>query len=291
MTDKHIDEFSGIETTGHEWDGLKELNNPLPRWWLWILWATVIWAVIYAILMPSIPLVSSYTKGYLGASQREQSLAAVATAVDERKETGKGLATATLEEIKKDPKLLEFAKAYGKSAFGDNCVPCHGTNGAGATGYPRLQDNTWLWGGSFEDITTTIRVGIRSTHEDTRTNDMTAFGGKDGDLDKAKIEQVADYVLSLSPDGKPKAGADLAAGKQIFMDNCTSCHGEDAKGNQKLGAPNLTDAIWLFGGDRKTVIETITNGRKGVMPTWEGRLDPVTIKALAVYILNLSGDL
>ena len=152
---------------------------------------------------------------------------------------------------------------------------------------PNLLDDDWLWGGTIEDIYTTLRYGIRSTHEDTRLNNMTAFG-RDEILEPEQIETLADYVLSISGQ-EPSKGADLKAGAALFADNCTSCHGEDAKGNQELGAPNLTDAIWLYGGDRDTIIETITNGRQGVMPSWEGRLDPVTIKSLAVYVHTRGG--
>lgn len=283
MAQKEIDRLSGVSTTGHEWDGLKELNHPLPKWWLWVWYASIAWALVYYVLYPSWPLVSSYTTGVLGYSQRQAALDSVAAGKAARAELGKALADAPLAKIKSDPKLLEFALANGKAAFGDNCSPCHGTGATGGPGYPSLQDDDWLWGGKLEDIHTTLKVGIRSTHNDTRVSEMPAFG-KDGVLKKEEISEVADHVLSLS--GK---GAASAKGKQLFADNCASCHGDDGKGNLELGAPNLADAIWLYGGTKEKIVETVTNSRKGVMPTWEGRLDPVTIKSLAVYVHSLGG--
>lgn len=286
MAHHEIDHLSGVSTTGHEWDGLKELNNPLPRWWLWLFYICIIWAVGYFFLYPSWPVPGGYTKGLLGHSQREVALADAAAGQAARLTAGKGLETASLEQINGDPKLLEFALADGKAAFGDNCAPCHGSGATGSKGFPNLQDDDWLWGGSLDQIAQTITVGVRSTSPDTRTNDMPRFGA-DQILDAQQIRNVAGYVLSLS--GGKVEGADVTAGQAIFAEQCTGCHGEDAKGNQELGAPNLTDAIWLYGGDEKTVIETITNARRGVMPTWGGRLDPVTIKSLAVYVHSLGG--
>ncbi|MEJ1156953.1 cytochrome-c oxidase, cbb3-type subunit III [Prosthecomicrobium sp. N25] len=283
MAHKEIDRLSGVETTGHEWDGLKELNNPLPKWWLYVFYACIGWSLVYYVLYPSWPLVSGYTTGVLGYSQRQAALDAVAAGQAARAVNGKALADAPLAKIKADPKLLEFAMANGKAAFGDNCSPCHGTGATGGPGYPSLQDDDWLWGGKLEDIHQTLLVGIRSTHPDTRQSQMPAFG-KDGVLKKEEISDVADHVLSLS--GKAPANA---KGKQLFADNCASCHGDDAKGNLELGAPNLSDTIWLYGGTKEKVVETIANSRQGVMPTWEGRLDPVTIKSLAVYVHSLGG--
>ena len=284
---KYIDEPTGTETTGHEWDGVKELNTPLPKWWVYTFYATCVWAVAYCIAMPAWPLIDSYTTGVLGASQRAEVLAAHSEAVKVRTEKGAGLIDAELDAIKTDQNLLEFAMANGKSAFGDNCAPCHGSGATGAKGYPNLNDDNWLWGGTLDDIHTTLKFGIRSDHDDTRVGDMTAFGA-DEILSKEEIRTVANYVVSLSG-GETESGADLEAGKTLFTDNCESCHGEDAKGMAELGAPNLTDQIWLYGGDLESVVETVTNGRKGVMPAWTGRLDDVTIKSLAVYVHSLGG--
>lgn len=282
-----IDHLSGVETTGHEWDGLKELNNPLPRWWLWTWYATIVWAIGYWVLFPAWPLVSSYTAGVLGHSNRAEGIAAYEELVDTRMQQASGLQTASVDEILADDNMRQFAVAQGAAAFGDNCAACHGTGATGSKGFPNLVDDDWLWGGTIDAIHETIRVGIRSTSEDTRMNEMTAFGRLEL-LDKEQINTLADYVLSISGQ-QPSDGADLEEGATLFEENCTSCHGEDAKGLQEMGAPNLTDAIWLYGGDRDTIIETITNGRGGVMPTWETRLDPVTIKSLAVYVHTRGG--
>jgi len=284
---RELDTVSGVETTGHEWDGLKELNNPLPRWWLWVFYACIAWSVVYWVLMPAWPLINGYTPGLLGASQREQGIAAFDAAMAARTKEGATLATASLEEIEKTPPLLAFAEAQGKAAFGDNCAPCHGSGATGSPGYPNLQDDDWLWGGSLEAIDHTITVGIRSTSDDTRVGDMLAFG-RDGMLDKTQIANVVGYVRTLSGQA-PEAGADVAAGAQVFAENCASCHGADGKGNQELGAPNLTDGIWLYGGSTAAITQTVTDGRRGVMPTWGGRLDPTTIKSLAVYVHSLGG--
>lgn len=286
MAHEEIDKVTGVSTTGHEWDGIKELNNPLPRWWLWVFYACIVFAIGYAFVYPAVPLVTSYSKGLLGHSQRASALAETQAGQAARAEVGKRLADASLDQIKNDPKMLEFAMAQGRAAFGDNCAPCHGSGAVGSKGYPNLQDDDWLWGGTLADIEHTLTVGIRSTSPDTRMNDMPRFG-TDGLLDAKQIRNVAGFVLSLS--GNSVKGADVEAGKQIFAENCTSCHGEDAKGSHELGAPNLTDKVWLYGGDEESVIYTITHAHRGVMPTWGGKLDPVTIKSLAIYVHDLGG--
>jgi cytochrome c oxidase cbb3-type subunit III len=199
----------------------------------------------------------------------------------------KVLGSASIAEIEHAPTLLALARARGKTVFGDNCAPCHGSGAAGAKGYPNLNDDDWLWGGSLDQITQTIQFGARSGDAKAHEGQMLAFG-RDGMLKHDQIVTVANYVRSLS--GLPTApGSDIASGKRIFEENCVSCHGEGGKGNQEIGAPNLTDQIWLYGSDEATLVETITNGRAGVMPAWAGRLDPVTIKALTVYVHSLGG--
>lgn len=285
MAKAEIDKVSGVETTGHEWDGLKELNNPLPKWWLYLFYICIAYAVGYYVFYPSWPLVSSYTKGILGYSQRQEALNDVAAGAAKRAEFGKGLETASLEEIQKTPALLEFARANGRAAFANNCAPCHGAGAVGAVGYPNLQDDDWLWGGSVDAIHQTIQHGVRNESSDSRVGDMPAFG-KDGVLTAAQVTTVADYVVALADPAKAAANKD---GAQLFADNCASCHGETGAGNPDLGAPNLTDAIWLFGGSKQAIVETVTNGRKGVMPAMGARLDPVTVKSLAVYVHSLGG--
>ncbi len=283
---KEVDQITGTETTGHDWDGIKELNTPLPRWWVWLFYITIIWGIGYCIAMPAWPLVSSYTTGLLGASQREQVLAAHETAMAERASNGKGLVDSGLEDIKKDQALLSFATANGRAAFGDNCAPCHGTGATGSAGYPNLQDDDWLWGGTLDQIYDTIRYGIRSGHDEGREGDMTAFG-TDEILDKSQIATVAAYVRSLS--GLDAGGVDITEGPALYEENCAACHGDDGKGNPDLGAPNLTNNIWLYGSSQEDIVATVTHGRKGVMPAWDTRLDPITVKSLAVYVHGLGG--
>lgn len=254
---------------------------------MWTFYITIVWAIGYFVVYPSWPTLTGYTPGIWGYSQRQAALDDHAAGIAARSEAGKGLVDATLEQIKGDQALLEFALANGEAAFGDNCAPCHGSGATGSKGYPNLQDDDWIWGGTLDAIHQTLTVGIRSTHEETRTNDMPAFG-RDGLLDAAQIRNVASYVLSLS--GQPAIeGGDIAAGQTVFAEQCVGCHGEDAKGLQDLGAPNLADGIWLFGGDQASVVESITNARRGVMPAWSGRLDPVTIKSLSIYVHALGG--
>jgi cytochrome c oxidase cbb3-type subunit 3 len=288
MTDHgELDRVSGKTTTGHEWDGIKELNTPLPRWWVLTFYATIIWAIGYWVVYPAWPMLWSHTTGILHYSSRAEVAAELASLEKIRGDKMAVLGTASLADIEKDPALLALARARGKTVFGDNCAPCHGSGGAGAKGFPNLNDDDWLWGGSLDQIMQTIQFGARSGHTNAHEGAMLAFG-KEGVLKNDEIVTVANYVRSLS--GLPTSpGYNAAAGAKIFADNCTSCHGEQGKGNQELGAPNLTDKIWLYGSDEATLVETITNGRGGVMPAWVGRLDPTTVKALAVYVHSLGG--
>ena len=232
-------------------------------------------------------MLSGYTSGVLHYSSRADVAVELSNLEKIRGEKMVTLGAASLADIEKDPALLALARARGKAVFGDNCAPCHGSGAAGAKGYPNLNDDDWLWGGSLEQIMQTIEFGARSGHPKTHESAMLAFG-KEGILKSAEIVTVANYVRSLS--GLPTSqGYDAVAGRKIFADNCVSCHGDAGKGNQEVGAPNLTDTIWLYGSDEATIIETITNGRTGVMPAWTGRLDPSTIKAMAVYVHSLGG--
>jgi len=282
-----IDKVTGTATTGHEWDGIKELNTPLPRWWVITFYATIIWAVGYWIVYPAWPMLWGHTTGILHYSSRADVAVELANLEKIRGQKMVTLGAAALADIEKDPALLALARARGKTVFGDNCAPCHGSGGAGAKGYPNLNDDDWLWGGTPDQIMQTIQFGVRSGHPKTHEGAMLAFG-KEGVLKKDQIVTVASYVRSLS--GLPTSqGYDAKAGAKIFAENCAVCHGDAGKGNQELGAPNLADKIWLYGSDEATLIETITNGRSGVMPAWVGRLDPSTVKALAVYVHSLGG--
>jgi cytochrome c oxidase cbb3-type subunit III len=289
-TDKHIDEVTGTATTGHEWDGIRELETPMPRWWLWTLYLCIAWAVGYWVLYPAWPLLSDNTRGILGYSSRADVAVELDILGKQRSVMAAGLATASLQEIKANPDLFRIATARGKAAFGDNCAGCHGLGGGGAKGgYPNLNDDDWIWGGTLDQIHATLLNGIRwSANNDTRISQMPAFGGKDGVLKPAEIDAVANYVRSLS--GLPtEPGTKLDQGKELFATNCAVCHGEAGKGNQELGSPNLTDPIWLYGSDIKSITESITYSRAGVMPAWKDRLDPVTIKALTIYVHSLGG--
>lgn len=288
MTDtpSDIDEVTGRTTTGHEWDGIRELNTPLPRWWLWLFYITIIWSVGYWIVYPSWPLVTTYTKGAFGWQSREAIKTDLAELATLRGATMTQIASAKPEDIAGDPKLLAFARAVAKPAFGTNCAPCHGTGAAGFKGYPNLNDDDWLWGGKLADIEATIRHGIRLSDTASRQGSMPAFG-RDGMLPRADIEAVTDYVRQLA--GLAPAQPAAAKGAKIYADTCAACHGDKGEGKRELGAPNLTDKIWLYGSSRENIIEGLVNGRGGVMPGWAGRLDEATIKALSVYVHTLGG--
>lgn len=283
------DHVTGTDTTGHEWDGIKELNTPLPRWWLWTLYATIIWAIGYVIAYPAIPLISSNTKGLLGYSSRADVAAEIAVAREGQKQWLEKISAASLEDIAKDPGLLQFARAGGAAAFKVNCVQCHGAGAAGSAGYPNLNDDDWIWGGTLDQIHTTLVNGVRfAGNDDTRVSEMPPFGGEGG-LKPEQIADAANYVLSLSATEGVDATA-AARGKAVYAEQqCAACHGEDGKGNRELGGPNLTDAIWLYGGEAKAVMAQISKPRHGVMPAWGGRLDATTIKQLAVYVHSLGG--
>ncbi len=284
---KEIDQISGVETTGHEWDGLKELNNPLPKWWLYLFYATVVWAVIYWVLYPAWPMVSSYTTGVLGANQRSEAIAAYEQGIADRSVYADKIVAASLEDISTDQELLQFARANGQAAFGDNCAPCHGSGGTGATGFPNLQDDTWIWGGTLDEIYATIQYGARSGNDDARVGDMPAFG-RDELLSKEEVNQVSNFVASRAG-LETDEGVDLAAGQTVYEDNCAACHGDDLKGLQEVGAPSLLSANYLYGKSLAAIKAQVNNPRNGVMPAWVGRLDPATVKSLTVYVHSFGG--
>ena len=286
---KHeTDAHTGTSTTGHEWDGIKELNTPLPRWWLWTFYACIVWAVGYWFVYPAWPLLTGYTHGFSGW----QSRAAVVGEIDElkamRAPINDRIAEASLSEIEKTPDLLTFARAQGAAVFAINCSPCHGAGGQGSRGYPNLNADRWIWGGTLDEIRTTITHGARwDADPETHATMMPSFG-RDGTLKPAEISSVADYVRTLSGN-EPPAGVDLAPGKKIFADNCAACHGDDGKGNKELGAPNLTTHVWLYGPTKADIVQRVNNGGGGVMPAWGARLDAPTIKTLAVFVHTLGG--
>jgi len=287
MAKSEIDELSGMETTGHEWDGIRELNTPLPRWWLWTYYACIIWAAVYCVLYPAWPLVTSATKGVLGYSSRAEVAAEMVKAKAAQSQFLTKISAMSLGDIRKDQGLMQFAIAGGRSAFAVNCSQCHGTNGVGAKGYPNLNDDDWLWEGTLPEIYKTIAHGIRfEADENTRLSAMPAFG-KDDILKPDQIDVVADFVLSLS--GLPHDAAKAKQGQPLFVENCAPCHGPRGKGDRELGAALLNDAIWLYGKDKATIVDVISNARNSVMPAWQPRLDDATMKQLAIYVHALGG--
>jgi cytochrome c oxidase cbb3-type subunit 3 len=284
--DKDVDHISGVETTGHEWDGIKELNNPLPRWWLWTFYACIIWAVGYTIMYPAWPLVSSATSGLLGYSSRTELEQTMAAVEDANSAIASRIAEAPVMDILVDPELARFATSAGASSFRVNCSQCHGTGAAGGPGYPNLNDDAWIWGGTVDEIYQTIAHGVRSpTDPDTRYNIMPNFGADDM-LDGESINQIAAYVASLSGlDG----GTITPEGQQLFADNCAGCHGERGVGMPETGGPNLTDKIWLYDGSLAAIAAQIDRPRHGMMQAWSEKLNDATIKELAIYVHGLGG--
>lgn len=273
------------ETTGHSWDGIEEFNNPLPRWWLWTLYACIIWAVIYSIAYPAWPMLSRATPGFLGWSTRGEVAKDIAAVNEANAAINARLESVDLAAIAKDGELNTYAISAGGAVFRTWCAQCHGAGAAGAIGYPNLLDDDWLWGGDIDAIHTTVSHGIRTEDDDdARYSEMPAFGDI---LEREEIPQVVNFVMSLS--GDPMDASQVAAGAVLFEDNCSACHAENGTGDRDLGAPNLADAIWLYGGDYDTLIQTVTNSRFGVMPAWLGRLSEAEVRAVTTYIHQLGG--
>ncbi|MGR6430527.1 cytochrome-c oxidase, cbb3-type subunit III [Rhizobium sp. PAMB 3174] len=283
--DKHVDDLSGVETTGHVWDGIRELNNPLPRWWVWTFYATILWAIVYTIFYPAWPLLTSNTKGVLNQTNRSDFAAQMADAKAEQAVYLDKIAATPVDQIAANPELSQFAIAGGAAAFKVNCAPCHGSGAAGGMGYPNLNDDDWLWGGDVNAIYTTIAHGIRYEQDpDTRVSEMPAFADI---LEPQQVKEVAAYVWSLT--STPSDPALVEPGKQVFAENCASCHGEDAKGGRDFGAPNLADAIWLKADGEAGIAAQVAAPKHGVMPAWTARLGDTTVKELAVFVHSLGG--
>ncbi|GFE51131.1 Cbb3-type cytochrome c oxidase subunit CcoP [Roseobacter cerasinus] len=273
-------------TTGHSWDGIEEFDNPMPRWWLWTFYATIVWGVLYTIAYPAWPLVSSATSGLLGYSTRGEVAVEIAAVEEANAAINMRLAEAELTEISADAELNSYAVSSGAAVFRTWCAQCHGSGAAGFVGYPNLLDDDWLWGGDIEAIHATIAHGIRNEDDpDARYSEMPAFGEI---LEPEEIASVVNYVMDLSG-GTPTDASLVPAGAEVFADNCSSCHGENGLGDRELGAPNLADAIWLYGGDEEALTETVTYSRYGVMPPWTQRLTEAQIRAVALYVHQLGG--
>ena len=283
MSDREIDEISGTETTGHEWDGIKELNTPMPRWWVWTFYATIVWGIGYMIAYPSLPV--TWFNGLLNYSSRANVEREMAAAKEEQSQFVDRIAQMPIEEISSHPDLLQFAIAGGSAAYKVNCVQCHGSGAQGAPGYPNLNDDSWLWGGDINNIYHTIAHGVRyEADDDSRFSDMPAFSDL---LEPEEIRQAAASVVSLT--GEPSNASLVEPGSVIFAEQCASCHGEDATGDIEFGAPNLADAIWFYGGTEDQIAGQIANPKHGVMPGWIDRLGEPVIKQLAVFVHSLGG--
>jgi cytochrome c oxidase cbb3-type subunit 3 len=280
---RKIDETTGTPTVGHEWDGIEELDTPMPRWWLWTFYITIVFSIGYVVVYPAIPLLDRGTAGTFGWSSRGE--LARETSEQQRRQAPmlRAIAATPIERLTDQPELMRAAVTGGRAAFKVNCIQCHGAGAAGSHGFPNLNDDDWLWGGDLKAIEYTITHGVRETSDKlTRVSQMPAFGG--GILTPAQVDQVASHVLSLS--GKAR---DNATGAQLFEANCAVCHGPGGTGNRAVGAPNLADAIWLYGGTREAIASQVANPHHGAMPAWGGRLDPVTIRMLAAYVHSLGG--
>jgi cytochrome c oxidase cbb3-type subunit III len=283
-----IDEATGRRTTGHEWDGIRELNTPLPRWWLYGFYACIAFAVGYWILYPAWPLFGGATQGILGWHSRTAVVADLKDLQTLRAPMNARIAKASLKEIETTPELLAFARAEGGAAFAQNCAPCHGAGAQGSYGYPNLNANRWIWGGTLEQIHTTIEHGARWTADPQTHMMMMPSFGRDGILKPDQISEVADYVRTLSGN-QPEIASNVPLGAKIFADNCAACHGPKGKGNIEIGAPNLTTKIWLYGPTKADIMHRVEVGGGGTMPAWHDRLDETTIKTLTVFVHSLGG--
>ncbi|WP_062343627.1 cytochrome-c oxidase, cbb3-type subunit III [Novosphingobium sp. CCH12-A3] len=282
-----IDDATGVETVGHEWDGIEELNNPLPRWWLWSFYATIVFSIAYCVVYPAWPMIDKATAGTFGWTSRGQLDQEMKTEAARKAGLLAELDKASIEQIAADPRLRRAAIDGGRAAFKVNCIQCHGNGAAGSAGYPNLNDDDWLWGGDVATVHQTLVHGVRQPGDDaTRMSQMPAFG-RDGILTPAQVQDVVSHVRVISAQEKPSGSSQRGA--EIYAANCVACHGASGEGDRAFGAPKLSDAIWLYGGDRKALTQTVTNARYGVMPSWGTRLDPVTVKMLATYVHSLGG--
>ena len=285
MSDKYVDDVSGVSTTGHEWDGIRELDNPMPRWWVWTFYVTIVWALLYAIAYPAWPLLTGSTQGLLGYSSRGEVRKELAEADNAKSGYMAAIKVKSIDDILADEQLRTVAVAAGGAAFKLNCVQCHGSGAEGSKGFPNLNDDDWLWGGTADQIQQTVAHGIRFAQDgETRDSVMPPFADV---LDSDQISQVSTFVASLSA---PVENVSLIEpGKAVYSENCAACHGDNAKGNKEMGAPDLTNAIWLYGSGEEAIAAQIRAPRVGVMPAWDARLGETTVKELAAFVHSLGG--
>ncbi|MCB1792101.1 MAG: cytochrome-c oxidase, cbb3-type subunit III [Gammaproteobacteria bacterium] len=267
------------DVTGHTWDGtLQEYNNPLPRWWLWLFYITLVFAGVYLALYPGLGKFQGFlgwsSGNTLAAGDGSQYKGEMQKAAEKYDPIYKQYAAVAVTDLAAKPEYQE-ARAMGKRLFLTYCMQCHGSDAGGSRGFPNLTDGDWLWGGAPEQIAASIangRTGVMPTH---------------AHLGDAKIDEVSTYIMSLS--GRNVDAAKAEAGKQVFLSaGCIGCHGMDATGNQMLGAPNLTDGTWLYGGSAGAIKQTITKGRNGVMPAHKDLLGDEKVHLLAAYVVSLS---
>ncbi|GGA66052.1 Cbb3-type cytochrome c oxidase subunit [Nitratireductor aestuarii] len=288
MEVKEQDPVTGRETTGHEWNGIKELDTPVPRGILLFLIVTHIWAVAWWFFAPTWPLGTTYTKGLLGIDQRTTVEERVVEGQQARQDWMARIESEPYDQILADENLMQIVRSSGRQLFGDNCAACHGRDARGRANYPDLTDGDWIWGSGPEAIEQTMRVGVNTEHPESRIGQMPAFG-RDGMLERDQVRAVAAYVYSLThPEfSTPENVERIEAGQQVFAETCSACHGETGEGSAEAGAPNLTDNYWLYGGDLDTIIATVHGGRQGHMPTWDERLTNAEIRMLSLYVHDL----
>lgn len=290
MAVREKDPVTGRYTTGHEWNGIKELDTRVPRVVIFFLVVTILFSVVYWILMPAWPTGTSYTAGLLGIDQHDSVERALERAETERADWQAELRSLDLPEVVQRPELMRIVREGGRSLFGDNCAVCHGTDGSGSPGYPDLASGAFVWGGEPDTILETIRVGINSAHPETRIAEMPGFR-RDGVLNTQEVSAIVSFIRSNASDVGELSDRDesgVEEGHALFGENCASCHGEDARGMQEVGGPDLLDGNWIYGGDRATLFASIADGRRGHMPHWENRLSERELRMLALYVVDLS---
>lgn len=286
------DAISGQSTTGHEWDGIKELNTPLPKWWVYVFYVCILWSIGYWVVYPAWPTATGFTQGAIGYSSRSALEGELASARAAQADQIEGLASLSVTEIAADANLAAYARAGGAVLFKENCAACHQSGGAGAYGYPTLADDSWIWGGTLEEIEYTLTNGIRSDlSADTRLSEMPRFGDF---LEASDINAVAGYVKAMSQGQAPEG-----RGQEVYLEQCAACHSSDgmnpvSDGNPMMGAPALGDQVWLYARPGEQMSEEdiaaqVRAPKHSVMPAWGGRLSASEIKMLANYVHSLGG--